>query len=143
MKAGSDIHRDSAQLRDSICLREGELTITVVDERDVERIVLRRGIVRRKRPGNWWTTQVQKRSTMMLDTVAVGGTVREDRRPVIGRDAVDRRICRVGVITVVGWRCWWVRGFWIWSLRRGWRIRCLGRIWGFRVRGLRWNGWIW
>ena len=54
-----------------------------VDERDVERIVLRRGVGRRKRPGNWWTTQVQKRSTVILDAVAVGVTVRENRRPVI------------------------------------------------------------
>ena len=114
MKAGSDVHRDGAQLRDGVGLREGELAIADVDERDVERIVLRRGDGRRKRPGNWWTTQVQKSGTVILDAVAVGVTVCEDCRPVIGRDAVDRRICRVGVIAVVG--------------RRGWRIWC------FRIR---------
>lgn len=79
MKAGSNIHRNGAQLRDSVGLREGELVIMVVDERDVERIILRRGVGRRKRPGNWRTAQVQKRGTVMLDTVTVGITVREDR----------------------------------------------------------------
>ena len=109
MKAGSDIHRDGAQLRDGVGLREGELAIVIVDERDVERIVLRRGVGRWKRRGNWWATQVQKRGAVILDAVAVGVTVREDRRPVIGRDTVDRRIGCVRVIAVVG--------------RRGWRIR--------------------
>ena len=52
MKAGSDVHRDGAQLRDGVGLREGELAIVCIDERDVERIVLRRGVSRRKRPGN-------------------------------------------------------------------------------------------
>ena len=80
MKAGSDIHRDVAQFRDGVSLREGELAIAVVDKRDVEWIVLRRGVGRRKRPGNWRTTQVQKRGAVMLDAVAVGVTVREDRR---------------------------------------------------------------
>ncbi len=89
MKASTDIHRDSVQFRDGVGLREGELAIMGVDERDVERIVLRRGVGRRKRPGNWWATQVQKCGTMVLDTVAVGVTVRENRRPVIGRDTVD------------------------------------------------------
>ena len=92
VKSGSDVHRDSAQLRDSVGLREGELGIVGVDERDVEWIVLRRGVGRRKRPGNWWTAQVQKRSAVMLDTVVVGVTVREDRRPVVGCDTVDRWI---------------------------------------------------
>ena len=92
MKAGSDVHRDGAQLRDGVGLREGELAIIGVDERDVERIVLRRGVGRRKWPGNWWTAQVQKRGTVMLDAVTVGVTVREDCLPVIGRDTVDRWI---------------------------------------------------
>lgn len=92
MKAGSDIHRDGVQFRDGVGLREGELAIVGVDERDVERIVLRRGVGRRKWPGNWWTTQVQKRGAVVLDTVAIGVTIRKDRRPVIGRDTVDRRI---------------------------------------------------
>ena len=123
MKAGSDIHRDSAQLRNGVGLCEGELAIVGVDERDVERIVLRRGVGRRKRPGNWRTTQVQKRSAVMLDTVAVGVTICENRRPAVRRDTVDGRIGCVSVITVVG--------------RRRWRIRCLGRIWGLRV----WECW--
>ena len=92
MKAGSDIHRDSAQLRDGVGLREGELAIVGVDERDVERVVLRRGVGRRQRPGNGWTAQVQKCGAVMLDAVTVGVTVREDRRPVICRDTVDRWI---------------------------------------------------
>ena len=143
MKAGSDVHRDGAQLRDGVGLREGELAIVGVDERDVERIVLRRDVGRRKRPGNGWTTQVQKRGAVMRDAVVVGVAVREDRRPVIGRDTVDGRIGRVGVIAVVGWRSWWIRCFWIWSLRLGWRIRGLGWIWRFRV-WCRWrSGGIW
>ena len=92
MKTGTDVHRDGVQLRDGVGLREDELAIVVVDERDVERIVLRRGVGRRKRPGNRWTTQVQKRGAVMLDAVAVGVTVREDRRPVVGRDTADGRI---------------------------------------------------
>ena len=92
MKAGTDVHRNITQLWYGVGLREGELVIMVVNERDVERIVLRRGVGRRKRQGNWWATQVQKRSALMLDTVTIGVTVREDRRPVIGRDTVDRRI---------------------------------------------------
>ena len=92
MKTGTDIHRDGAQFRDGVRLREGELAIAIVDERDVERIVLHRGVGRRKRPGNWWATHVQKCGTAILDAVSVGVTVREDRRPVIGRDTVDRRI---------------------------------------------------
>lgn len=79
MKAGSDVHRDGAQIRDGVGLREGELVIMVVDERDVERIVLRRSLRRRRRLGNWWTTQVQKCGAVILDAVAVGVTVREDR----------------------------------------------------------------
>lgn len=55
VKSGSNVHRDGAQLRDGVGLRKGELGIVGVDERDVERIVLRRGVGRRKRPGNWWT----------------------------------------------------------------------------------------
>lgn len=100
MQAGSDVHRDGAQLRDGVGLREGELAIVGVDERDVERIVLRRGVSRRKRRGNWWATQVQKRGAVMLDAVAVSFTVRKDRRPVIGRDTADGRIGCVGVIAV-------------------------------------------
>ena len=92
MKSGSNVHRDSAQLRDGVGLRKGELGIVGVDERDVERIVLRRGVGRRKRPGNWWTAQVQKRGTVMLDAVTVGVTVRKNRRPVVGCDTVDRWI---------------------------------------------------
>ena len=92
VKPGSDVHRDSAQLRDGVGLREGELGIVGVDERDVERVVLRRGVGRRKRPGNWWTTQVQKCGAVMLDAVTVGVTVCKDRRPVVGRDTVDRWI---------------------------------------------------
>ena len=56
MKTGTDIHRDSAQLRDGVGLREGEPAIVGIDERDVERIVLRRGVSRRKQLGNWWAT---------------------------------------------------------------------------------------
>ena len=118
MKAGSDVHRDSAQLRDGVGLRDGELTIAVVDERDVERIVLRRSVGRRKRPGDWWTTQVQKRSAVILDAITVGVTVREDRRPVIGRDAADGRIGCMAVMPIVG--------------RRGCGI--------FVTRKLRWGG---
>lgn len=92
MKAGTDVHRDGVQLWDGVGLREGELVIVGVDERDVERIALRRGVGRRKRPGNWWAAQVQKRSAVIRDAVAVGVPVREDRRPVIGRDTVDRWI---------------------------------------------------
>ena len=92
MKAGTDVHRDGVQFRDGVGLREGKLAIAVVDERDVERIILCYGVGRRKRPGNRWTTQVQKRSAVMLDAVTVGVTVREDRRPVIYRDTVDRWI---------------------------------------------------
>ena len=92
MKAGSDVHRDSAQFRDGVGLREGKLTIAIVDKRDVEWIVLRRGIGRRKRPGNWWAAQVQKRSAVICDAVTIGVTVREDRRPVISCDTVDRTI---------------------------------------------------
>ena len=92
MKAGTDVHRDGVQFRDGVGLREGELAIVSVDERDVERVVLRSGVGRRKRPGNWWTTQVQERGAVMLDAVAVGVTVREDRRPVVGCDAVNRWI---------------------------------------------------
>lgn len=32
VKAGSDVHRNGAQLRDGVGLREGELAIAVVDE---------------------------------------------------------------------------------------------------------------
>ena len=110
MKAGSDIHRDGVQFRDGVGLREGELAIVCVDERDVERIVLRRGVGRWKRRGNWWATQVQKRGAVILDAVAVGVTVREDCRPVVGRDTADGRIRCVSVITVVGWRGWQIRG---------------------------------
>ena len=92
MKAGSDIHRDGAQLWDGVGLREGKLAILCVDERNVERIVLRRGVGRRKRPENWWATQAQKRGTVIIDAIVVGVTVREDRRPVISCDTVDRRI---------------------------------------------------
>lgn len=52
VKAGSDIHRDGAQFRDGVSLRKGELVIVGVDERDVEWIILCRGIVRRKQLGN-------------------------------------------------------------------------------------------
>lgn len=130
MKAGTDVHRDGAQLRDGVGLREGKLAIAVVDERDVERIVLRRGVGRRKRPGNRWTTQIQKRSAVMLDAVAVGATVREDRRPVIGRDTADGRIGCMSVIAVVGRRRW---SFWIGRLWWGRRIWQLVRIRGIRV----------
>ena len=136
MKAGTDVNRDGVQLWDGVGLREGALAIVVVDERDVERIILRCGVGRRKRPGNWWTTQIQKRSAVMLDAVAVGVTVREDRRPVVGRDAVDRRIGCMAVMPIVGRRHWQIWSFWIWRL---WRIRCLGRIWRVRVRGCRRN----
>lgn len=98
MNTRTDIHRDGAQFRDSVGLCEGELTIMGVDERDVERIVLRCGVGRWKRPGNGWTTQVQKHGAVIRDAVTVGVAVRENRRPVVTRDAVDRRIGCVGVI---------------------------------------------
>ena len=49
MTAGTDVHRDGVQLWDGVGLREGELAIVSVDERDVERIILRCGVGRRKR----------------------------------------------------------------------------------------------
>ena len=137
MDAGTDVHRDSAQLRDGVGLREAELSIVGVDERDVERIVLRRGVGRWKRPGNGWTTQIQKRGTVMLDAVTVGVAVCEDRRPVVGRDAVDRRIRRVGVIAVVGRRrrciiLAWELGW------RGWDLVVTRKLrWGSACTGIR------
>ena len=130
MKAGSDVHRNGAQLRDGVGLREGKLAIAVVDERDVERIILRRAVGRRKRPGNWWTTQVQKRGAVMLDAVTVGAPVREDRRPVIGRDTADGRIGCMSVIAVAGRRWELGRG----GSRAGIRVIVAGQ---FRRRGLR------